>query len=233
MPRAARSRAAGSRAAGSPRVVGPLRAELARKTVHVASSVIPLAYAAGMPRGRLLLALAALGVVAMGVELARLRWARARALFVGAFGGLLREHEHGAWSGASWLLAAYVLSVLLFPRREAVAAMLAAGLGDAAAAVVGRSVSVARARRGEAATVIRGKSLAGSVACAVVTFAAALLVAALSPLAAAAAALAASVAERWEPPRMRVRIDDNVRVALAAGAVAWLVARASLGVAVP
>jgi dolichol kinase len=208
----------------TPRVVGPLRLELARKAIHVASSVIPIAYAAGLARGRLLVLLAVLGVIALSVELARLRWTRARTLFIGAVGTLLREHEHRGWSGASWLLAAYALSVLLFPRAVAVAAMLAAGLGDASAAIVGRSVAVARARRGEGATVIRGKTLAGSIACAVVTFVAALLVAALPMAAAVAAALSASVAERWEPPRS-VRIDDNVRVALAAGVAALLVAR--------
>jgi dolichol kinase len=204
-------------------VVGPLRVELARKAIHVASTVIPALYAAGVSRAALLTLLAALAVVAAAVELVRHRSARARALFVRAVGALLREHEHRAWSGASWLLAAYALSALLFPRAVAVAAMLAAGLGDAAAAVVGRSVAVARARRGEgAAAATQGKTLAGSVACAVVTFAAALLVAALPPLGAVAAAVAASVAERWDGPAVRA-IDDNVRVALAAGGAALLV----------
>ena len=203
-------------------VVGPLRVELARKAIHVASTTIPVAYALGLPRPRLLALLAALGVVAVVVELSRARSERVRALFVGAVGALLREHEHRAWSGASWLLAAYALSALLFPRAVAVAAMLAAGLGDAAAAVVGRSVAVARARRGAAAAATRGKTLAGSVACAVVTFAAALLVAALPPLGAVAAGLAASVAERWDAGPLRA-IDDNVRVVLAAGGAALLV----------
>jgi dolichol kinase len=156
------------------------------------------------------------------VELTRARSARIGALFVRTFGALLREHEHRAWSGASWLVAAYALSALLFPRDIAVAAMLAAGLGDAAAAVVGRSVAAARARRGEAAAAVQRKTLAGSVACAIVAFAAALLVAALPPLSAVAVGLAASVVERWDRPPLNA-IDDNVRVALAAGAAALLV----------
>jgi dolichol kinase len=211
-------------------VVGPLRVELARKAIHVSSSVIPIAYAAGVARLTMLAALAALGVVAVAVEVTRLRWARARSLFVGAVGALLREHEHGRWSGATWLLVAYALSVLLFPRDVAVAAMLAAGLGDASAAIVGRSVAVARAARGAGVAATQHKTLAGSVACAVVTIVAALLVASLPPLEALAAGLAASVAERWELPRQMTRrgvtIDDNVRVSLAAGAAALLVAAA-------
>jgi len=204
-----------------PHVVGPLRLELARKTIHVTSSVIPITYAAGLSRARLLLLLALLGVVAVTVELARARSPRVRALFVGAVGALLREHEHRGWSGATWLLAAYALSVVLFPRDVAVAAMLAAGLGDAAAAVVGRSVSAARARRGTAAAATARKTLAGSVACAVVAFAAALLVASLSLGAAVAVGLAASVVERWDRWPVNA-IDDNVRVALAAGGAALL-----------
>ena len=203
----------------STRVVGPLRVELARKAIHVASSVIPIAYALGLARARVLAVLAALGAVAVVVELARRRSPRVRALFVDTVGALLREHEHRAWTGASWLLAAYALSVLLFPRAVAIAAMLAAGLGDAAAAVVGRSVAAARARRGTVATAVRRKTLAGSVACAVVTFACALLVAALPPVSALAAALAASIVERWDDP-LGIAIDDNVRVALAAGVAA-------------
>jgi dolichol kinase len=213
------------------RAVGPLRAELARKAIHVASAVIPVAYALGLARAVLFAALAALGVTAVVVEVARRRSPRARAAFVAAFGPLLREHEHAGLSGATWLLAAYALSAVLFPRAVAVAAMLAAGLGDAAAAVVGRSVAVARARRGTAATALRGKTLAGSVACAVVTFAAALLVAALPLPAAVAAALAASVAERWEPPAALPRVDDNVRVALAAGGAALLATAAARALA--
>jgi dolichol kinase len=197
----------------------PLRAELARKTIHVASSAIAVAYAAGLPRASLLLLLAVLLAVAVMVEVARQRSAWARERFVGTVGSMLRAHEHDRWSGASWLLAAYALSAVLFPRDVAVAAMLAAGLGDASAAVVGRAVSRARARRG--APVTAGKTLVGSVACAVVTFAAASLVATLAPLSAMACALAAAAAERWDVPRSHP-IDDNVRVSLAAGGAALL-----------
>lgn len=196
-----------------------LRAELARKAIHVTSSVIPAAYALGMPRATLLVTLAALGLVALGVEIARRRSAWARERFVGAVGVLLREHEHERWSGATWLLVAFALAVLLFPRDVAIAAMLAAALGDASAAIVGRTVQAARARRGH---VSRGKTLAGSVACATVTFVAASLVARLSPWSALAAALVAALVERWSMPRA---IDDNVRVALGAGIAALVASR--------
>jgi dolichol kinase len=206
--------------------------ELARKALHVTSAVIPVAYAFWLPRRAVLLGLAALLAVALVVEVGRLRTPRGRAWFTRVVGALLREHERDRWSGATWMLASYLLATLLFPRPAAVAAMLAVALGDAAAAVVGRWAGARRAARravhqgargsaqGSAprAAVPRRKTLAGSAACAAATAAGALAVAGLTPTASAAAALAAALAEYPD-----VFVDDNVRVALAAGSAAWLV----------
>jgi dolichol kinase len=194
--------------------VTALRRELARKAVHVSSAALPAAYAAGYPRSWMLGALAALLVLAVLVEIARLRSPRAGRLFTRLTGPLLREHEHARWSGATWLLTSFALAVLLFPRDVAVAAMLAVALGDASAAIVGRWAGVRRARRGAAS---HGKTWAGSAACALATALGALLVAGLPAGASVAAGLAAAAAER---PRWA--LDDNIRVALAAGAAALL-----------
>jgi dolichol kinase len=191
-----------------------LRRELARKAVHLSSAALPVAYAAGYPRVWLLGALAALLILAVCVEVVRLRSVRAGLLFTRLTGPMLRTHEHTRWSGATWLLASFGLSVLLFPRPVAVAAMLAVALGDAAAAIVGRWAGVLRARR---AARPDAKTWAGSVACAIATALGAALVAGLTPGASLAAGLAAAAAERpsWA-------LDDNVRVALAAGVAATL-----------
>jgi len=194
-----------------------LRRELARKAVHVSSATLPIAYAAGYPRAWLLGALAALVVIAIGVEVVRLRSVRAGQLFTRFTGPMLRAHEHAHWSGATWLLASFALSALLFPRDVAVAAMLAVALGDASAAIVGRWAGVLRARRTVPGEATDAKTWAGSAACALATTLGALLVAGLSPGASVAAGLAAAAAER---PRWA--LDDNVRVALAAGAAAAL-----------
>ncbi len=202
-----------------------LRHELARKAIHLASSAVPVAYAAGLARPVLLAALGAAGAVALGVETARRRSARARAAFDGAVGPLLRAHERDRWSGATWMCAAYALAVLIFPRREAVAAMLAVAVGDAAAAVVGRVAAARRERRTPAdaaagvapAAGAGAKTWEGSAACAAATTLAALVVARLPAAGALAAGAAAALAERPRGP-----LDDNVRVAAAAGAAAWL-----------
>jgi dolichol kinase len=124
-----------------------LERELARKLLHVSTAVVPVAYAAEVPRVVVVGALAALASVALVVELAR-RSGRGAAHFTRTTGALLREHEHaGAWAGATWLLLAFLLAVLVFPPAVAVAAMLGVSLGDAAGAVVGRWWGTRRARR--------------------------------------------------------------------------------------
>ena len=190
-----------------------LRHELSRKGIHLASATVPVAYAAGAPRAAVLAALAGAGVVAVGIERARARSPRARALFERLVGPLLRAHEHHHLSGATWMCAAYLLAVALFPRPAAVAAMLAVAFGDAAAAVVGR---LAAQRRH---TPAGGKTWAGSTACLAATTLGALLVARLGAPAALACGLAAALAER---PHLAV--DDNIRIVLAAGTAAWLAA---------
>jgi dolichol kinase len=215
-------------------VPSTIRRELVRKTIHLASAAVPVAYVAGAPRAAVLAALGTAGAVAVSVEVARRRSARARALFDGAVGGLLRAHERDRWSGATWMCAAYALAVLAFPRAEAAAAMLAVATGDAAAAVVGRAAARQRARRALHRAAARparapvagppgapgAKTWEGSVACAAASTLAALVVAHLATLPALACGVAAALAERPRGP-----LDDNLRIAAAAGAAAWLAGR--------
>ena len=192
-----------------------LRHELARKSLHLTSTAIPLAYAAGAPRPALLALLAALVAVALLVEVARRRVGWARALFHRATDPLLRAHEREGWAGATWMLVAFLLAVWLLPRATAIAATWAVAVGDAAAAIVGRWLG--RRRFGA-----HGKSLEGSLACLAATALGAAFVAQLGPAAALAAGASAAAAE-W-PGRP---LDDNVRVAGAVAAAVTLVGMAS------
>ncbi len=203
---------------GAPTVLA-LRHELARKALHVTAAVAPLAYAAGLDRRILLLLLCLLGAVAVVVELARRRVPRMRLLFRRATGPLLRHREREGWSGATWMLLAFIAVVAIAPRGAAIAAMWAVSVGDAAAAVVGRTLAhrreVRAVARGETFTPRARKSVAGSAACFVATLLGAVWLAGLGPAVSVAAALAATLAE-WP----RVPLDDNLRVA---GAVAGVV----------
>ncbi len=195
-------------APATPRI--ELRREIARKLLHLSAVAVPIAYAAGLPRRQIVSVLAVLAGVALLVELARRRSRRAREVFVGATGLLLREHEYRALSGATWLILALLLAAALLPVPAAIAAMWAVTVGDAAAALVGRTFGRRRAGR--------SKSLEGSLACAVATGLGAFFVAHLAAGVALAAAVAAAVAEFPERP-----LDDNLRIVVAVGAtiVLW------------
>ena len=210
-----------------------LQRELARKLLHVSTAVVPVAYAAGLPRTVVAGALAALVAIALAVELAR-RTTAGATTFARATGTLLREHEHaGAWAGATWLLLAFLLATLAFPRTVAVMAMLGVSLGDAAGAVVGRwwgtrrraaappRLQHAAAPRADphhaSAPMVgiapAGKTWAGTVACAVATALGALAIARAGVGESLLAGALAAAAERpvW-------RFDDNLRIVLAVGA---------------
>lgn len=182
-----------------------LRHELARKAIHLAAAAVPVAYALGAPRARLLAGLLLLLAIALLVELARWWLPAARRAFTRATGALLRPHEHAGLSGATWMVASFALVVWLAPPRAAIAAMWAVAVGDAAAALVGRALGGRVFGRRAART---GKSLEGSVACAVATAVGAFAVAQVGPAASLVAGVAAAAAEWPSAPG-----DDNLRVA--------------------
>ncbi len=184
-----------------------LRHELARKALHLFSLAAPLAYAFGFPRGGLLLVLALAALCALGVEIGRAAHEPARRLFMDAFGELLRVHEMARWTGATWLVIALLLAVALYPRDVAIAAMWSVSAGDAAAALAG--LWWARLRGTGASN---GKTVAGSVACLLVSAAGAMLLAGFGVGESVAIGVVAAAAERPSRP-----LDDNLRVVLAVG----------------
>jgi dolichol kinase len=183
-----------------------VRRELARKTLHLLWSVVPIAYALGVARTTLLAGLLGACTCAMIVELGRSRSVHVRTVFHRATGLLLREHEHHRWSGATWLLLSFLLVVLLFDGPIAIAAMWAVAVGDASGAIVGRIIG--RHRIGRSL-----KTVEGSIACAVATAGGAALVAGLSLSVSIIAGVIAAAAE-W-PARP---FDDNLRIGLGVGA---------------
>jgi dolichol kinase len=190
--------------------------ELARKTLHVASVLLPLLVWLA-PRWLALAVLLPTAAVALGVDWTRLRYRGPRYWFLRYTRRMLRHHERRRFAGATWMAVAYALAVLLFPRPIAVLAMLFNGLGDAAAALVGKRFGRHRTSS--------GKSWEGFAAGLGVNVAVALAISTLAPtlplVAALAGAFAAALLELLDLPA-----DDNLRVTLGGGAVAVLVAMA-------
>jgi hypothetical protein len=217
-------------------VIAPLR-EAQRKGLHLSTTVIPLALAWPLPQRAIAALLVAMCGVAVVVEVARRRSASFGARFERMVGRLLREHEHArittapadapahtvahaaarapgasAVTGATWLLLALAASALVLPAPAAIAATWAAGVGDALAALAGRAW-----RRWRPGT---GKTVAGSAACLLATAVGAWWLAGFAPLVALAIGAGAALAER-----PAIALDDNVRVAAGAAAVALLALR--------
>lgn len=190
----------------------PLRAELLRKALHLGTAALPLAWAAGLvTTTHLRIMLAGAVVVALAVEGARRASPAAAHRFTATVGGLLRHHEQHAITGATWLAIAMAGVVWLAPERAALAALWAAAVGDASAALVGRTIT---ARRGRPAG---RKSWEGSAAAVLSTaIGCAWLAGATWP----EALMLGGAAALAEYPRRP--LDDNLRVAtaVALGAIA-------------
>jgi dolichol kinase len=185
------------------------RAELSRKGIHLASSIFPVAWGFGWVAPAVVKgALAAVLGIAVALEFARRGVPAVQRWFLAWFGGMLRGHEVRALTGATWILAAMLLCALLLPPRAAISALWAGVVGDAAAALIGRALASRAASE--------GKTWVGSAACAAASAIGPWWLAAASPFAALGIGLAAALAERPQ-----LAIDDNARVAVAAGLAAW------------
>lgn len=165
--------------------------------------MVPISYAVGAPRPLVIWLLAFALVTALLVEMGRLRSRRARRVFDSTVGGLLREHERRAASGATWLIMALLAAIVCFPRDAAIAAMSAVALGDAAAAIIGSALSRTNPQR---------KTFGGSAACFAVSAVSAGVIAGLAWREALIVGTLAAFAERPRHP-----LDDNLRIVIAVG----------------
>jgi glycerol-3-phosphate acyltransferase PlsY len=135
------------------------RVELLRKLIHGAFALFPLAaYPAALERpGETRLALALGAGLVLVADLVRIRVAPVGNLVTRLLGPLLRPREATRLLGSTVFLVALAGTFLLLPPALALAAMLFLVVGDAAAAVIGRSFGRV-ALRG-------GRTLEGTLAC--------------------------------------------------------------------
>jgi dolichol kinase len=203
-------------AGGPPPEQPGLRRELARKALHLTTVVIPVAYDRGASRETVATVLAVASGVALVIEAARRTSVPFGVMFGRRFGALLRQREKTAFTGATWLALSCFGAVLLFSRHAAIAALWCVTVGDPAAAIAGRAWKAAHP---PASGMDSRKSLIGSLACAAVSFAGVWVLANYAVSAALIVAFVAAAAEG-----LPVRLDDNIRVAGAAGAIAQLLA---------
>ena len=181
--------------------------ELWRKSTHMFALVIPGGYYfLQLTKIGMLSIMVPITLVVVLADVSRLRgWALWRRGFGRLFGGMIRPHEkQGDFTGAFYILTTTCLTVALFDKPIAIAALAFIVVGDTLAALVGRKFGRHR--------FFDGKSWEGSAACLAGTLAVAVCTPGLTMPVAVIGAVVAAVVEA-----LPFGIDDNVTVPILSG----------------
>lgn len=186
--------------------------ELIRKATHMGALIIPGAYyGLSADKNQMLYFLIPATIFMIFIDISRLRGWGFWHSFASKIGSkMIRRHEQaGDFTGATYILVAFCLTVALFSKPIAIAAITFIIVGDTLAALIGRRFG--RHRFG-------GKSFEGSGACLIGTLGVALIVPGLSVQAGIVGAIVATVVEA-----LPLGIDDNLSVPLLSGLAMTLV----------
>ncbi len=197
--------------------------EWGRKGVHICSTLLAVwTYLMDDPVATT--GLAVFAVLVIAVDLARLGMRRWALWAYRTFPLIFRREERHRLSGASVMMIGATITSFLFPAGPAAAGILCLAWGDSAAAVVGQAFSRTRRQLGlekepgsRAPVVIkRGKkTIAGSLACLVVSALMIILTMGFRPELFLVGGLTATAMERWTPGRW-----DNLTIPpVTAGAI--------------
>ena len=186
-----------------------VRHEVPRKAIHLSSISIPLGILyVPVVTGRRILML--VGLALLVGDLVRIHHPKLRTYFTAFFGNFIRRHERRGITGSTYLVISSIVTMYLFEREVAAAALIFLIVGDTLAAMVGMAWG---------RTPLFGKTVEGFLAGFVFSFLAAWgLVPSLGAGTLAIGAFAAAVVEVLPIP-----VDDNFRIPLLAGLVLeWL-----------
>lgn len=116
--------------------------ELKRKLIHISSSWIGFAYIF-LEKETMIILLSAIFAGSLIADILRYYSKWFNDLYMKIVGPVLRSHEVKlkgvTFTGATYLMFAALLSVIIFPKEIAISAIFLMTIGDAAAAVVGKS----------------------------------------------------------------------------------------------
>ncbi|MFQ5657042.1 MAG: diacylglycerol/polyprenol kinase family protein [Candidatus Methylomirabilales bacterium] len=177
--------------------------ESARKLVHVTGGLIPLVYLFfDLTKPQTLLILGGVAFPFVGVDILRLSRPALNRWFLGWFHVSMRPGEETRVTGATYYFLACWLTILLFERTVAAAALLILACGDTAASLVGQAIGGYRLRP--------GKTLSGTLAFLIAAFVVTLPF--FPPVIALGAAFVGALTEFLPIP-----LDDNMTIPLSAG----------------
>ncbi len=189
--------------------------ELARKATHMGALVIPCGYyLLQLDRVAMLMIMVPIALLMILIDISRLR----RWSFWTGFAGriispIIRNHEHmGDFTGATYILTTVCLTIALYNKPIAIAALAFIIVGDSLAAVIGRKFGRHK--------LFSRKSVEGSAACLAGTIIVAAIVPGLALPVALFGALVAAVVEA-----LPLGVDDNVSVPILSGLAMTLLGR--------
>jgi dolichol kinase len=186
-----------------------IRAEIARKTIHLSSISIPLIYC-HISRSLALILLVPLFTGFLLIDLLKNVSELVSAWYHRSFGAMLRQHElqkeHVHLNGATCITLSALLLVLFFPKMIAIAAFSMVAVSDTIAALAGKSCGKHR---------FGHKSLEGSTAFLASSLLIVWIVPKLHMQAGIVMALTATVAEAFVIRIGGIKLDDNLTIPLA------------------
>ena len=182
--------------------------EIARKVLHIGSSVIPLSYLWFIQDWEIMvLLLGLLSLTAVCIEFSRGKVKFVDALFSSWLGIMLRDSETcGKFNGATWVLFGGTITVFLFAMPVAVPALLFLTVGDTFAAIGGKLYPVGK---------IGDKTLSGTAAGITTSFGAAYLVNQTLPLEVIFLGAVAAMGVELLP----IPLNDNLTIPVCSGTV--------------
>lgn len=136
--------------------------EIKRKSFHLLSLLYVFGYWY-LPKNIVVSGLAVAMSVVILLEYIRFKFPKVNDFFKNNFKGFYRSEEAEKISGVIWTLSGAFIAIVLFPNKSMVfASLLYLAFGDAAAALVGRTIGRHK--------IFTSKSLEGSFACFTVCF---------------------------------------------------------------
>jgi dolichol kinase len=184
--------------------------EVRRKLVHLVALLIPILYYLWPSEAQAKALLLGGMIIAIGVDTFRLGEPRYRNLLHSLSGELIRPGEKENLLGSTCLLISSTITVFLFPKEIAVAALGFLIVGDTVAALVGRRIGRIH--------LFGKKTLAGSLALFGSAFAVGSVIPGIDMRTALVGAVVAAVAEALPLP-----VDDNFSIPILSGVAMVLV----------
>jgi dolichol kinase len=192
----------------------PFTGELARKATHLGALVIPGGYYfLQLDKADMLAIMIPVALLMVLIDISRLRnWTVYRSTVSRLMAPMIRNHEHaGDFSGATYILLSVCLTVALYSKPIAIAALAFIIVGDVLAALIGRKFGRHRFGR---------KSVEGSLACLLGTIVVALIAPEIAVPVGVFGAVVATVTEAASS-----RIDDNISVPIISGLAMTLMSK--------